>query len=267
MSKSKRDVERTPCHASLVAGSDVVSLEDTSFSKTKRGDTVHILNGEGTPRGKYHNGIISRVPVFAPDGEPLMPTKPSRARKWIERGKARQVRTKLGIFGVQLIEEPSGRIKQKIVVGIDPGSKYTGVAAVSKKAILCGFNLELPNYIKDRMDKRRELRRNRRHRKCRRRECRFLNRTGHKIAPSIAARKQLELRAVKELADMYPISEIMVEDVAFDHRNLHYGSYFSQVEIGKNWLKLRTGENSSCEVVQGLADFEKTQGAGIREEL
>jgi hypothetical protein len=165
-----------------------------------------------------------------------MPTKASRARRWIREGKAKPIRTKLGIFAVQLTREPSGRKKQPIVVGIDPGSKYTGVAVTTKKAVLCGFNLELPDYIKQRMAKRRELRRNRRYRKCRRRECRFLNRRGHKIAPSILARKELELRVVKELAKTYPISEIAIEDVAFDHRNLRYGSYFSQVEIGKNWL-------------------------------
>jgi hypothetical protein len=176
------------------------------------------------------------VPVFAPDGESLMPTKASRARRWIKEGKAKPIRTKLGIFAVQLTIEPSGRKKQPIVLGIDPGSKYTGVAVTTKKAVLCGFNLELPDYIKPRMDKRRERRRNRRYRKCRRRECRFLNRTGHKIAPSIRARKGMELRVVKELAKTYPVSGIAIEDVAFDHRNLHYGSYFSQVEIGKNWL-------------------------------
>lgn len=239
MPKSSRGIGQTPARTSLTGRSEAVSLEDTGFPTQEGRRHSLYAQGEGTlsiQESKYRNGIISRVPVFAPDGEPLMPTKSSRARKWIESGKAKPIRTKLGIFAVQLTEEPSGREKQTIVVGIDPGSKYTGIAATSGKVVLFGFNLELPNYIKERMDKRRELRRNRRYRKCRRRECRFLNRRGHKIAPSILARKQLELRVVKELSKTYPISEIAIEDIAFDHRNKRYGRYFSQVEIGKRWL-------------------------------
>ena len=129
-----------------------------------------------------------------------MPTKASRARRWMKEGKAKPIRTKLVIFAVQLVEEPSGRERQPVVLGIDPRSKYTGVTVASSDAILCVFNLELPDRIKKRMDKRWELRRKRRYRKRRRRKCRFLSRKGHKIVPSILARKQLELRAVRELA-------------------------------------------------------------------
>ena len=76
-----------------------------------------------------------------------MPTKASRARRWIREGKAKPVRTKLGIFAVQLTREPSGRDKQPVVLGIDPGSKYTGVAVATKNAILYSYNLELPTTV------------------------------------------------------------------------------------------------------------------------
>ena len=236
---SSRGIGRTPACASLAGSSGAVCLEHTG---SEGGDTAYTLKGEGTLLKGGKNSakrVISnpRVPVLAPDGTPLMPTKASRARRWIKGGKARPIR-KLGVFTVQLTEEPSGRAKQPVVVGIDPGSKYTGIAVATKKAVLCGYNLELPDYIKERMDKRRELRRSRRYRKRRRRKCRFLNRRGHKIAPSILARKQLELRIVKELAKIYPISDIAIEDVAFDHYNSIYGKYFLQVEIGKKWLLL-----------------------------
>lgn len=186
-----------------------------------------------------------RIPVLNPDETPAMPTKSSRARKWIRDGKAIGKRTKTGIFYIQLLVEPSGRNKQDVVLLNDPGSRFTGVAVVSKKAILYGCNLELIAdekknpfaSIKYRMDKRRELRRGRRHRNCRRRPARFDNRTKTgKMAPSIISRKQLELKVNKELCKIYPISMFGMEDVKFDHYSKRWGKNFSQVEIGKKYL-------------------------------
>lgn len=197
---------------------------------------IQLLN---SPVGKI------RVPVINPDGTPAMPTLSSRARKWIEKGKAKPMRTKTGIFYVQLIEESSGRNKQDIVLLNDPGSRFTGIGVISKKAVLYGCNLELIAdekknafaTIKYRMDKRRELRRSRRHRNCRRRPARFDNRTKTgKMAPSIRSRKQLELKINKELCKIYPISIFGQEDVAFNHYIKRWGKNFSQVEIGKKWL-------------------------------
>ncbi|MEI6443041.1 MAG: RRXRR domain-containing protein [Nostocales cyanobacterium ELA583] len=44
-----------------------------------------------------------------------MPTKPSRARRWIKDGKAIGKFDKLGIFYVQLLAEPSNTETQEIV--------------------------------------------------------------------------------------------------------------------------------------------------------
>jgi hypothetical protein len=57
-----------------------------------------------------------------------MPTKSSRARRWIKEGKAKIVKNDLGIFQIKLIVEPSGYDIQDISVGIDPGSCFTGIA-------------------------------------------------------------------------------------------------------------------------------------------
>ncbi len=269
MPTENRAGRETPWSTSLAPSSDAACPEHAGFP-SKGGDTASGLNGEGTlSRAESKNSnkrIISnpRVPVLSPDGEPLMPTKASRARRWIREGKAKPVRTKLRIFAVQLIEEPSGKAKQHVVAGIDPGSKYSGIAVATKKAVLCGYNLELPDYVKDRMDKRRELRRNRRYRKYRRRECRYLNRSGHKIASSILARKQLEMRMIKGLAKIYPISKIAVEDVAFDHRRLRYGSYFSQVEIGKNWLKAELEKIAPVKLFKGWQTSERRKELGLK---
>ena len=52
------------------------------------------------------------VPVVSKTGEPLMPTKPSRARRWIKAGKATPF-WKKGIFCVRLNIDPSGTYKHK----------------------------------------------------------------------------------------------------------------------------------------------------------
>ncbi len=57
---------------------------------------------------------MSRVPVLSTEGKPLMPTKPSRARRWIKEGKAIKKFNKLGQFYVQLLVEPLNSKTQPI---------------------------------------------------------------------------------------------------------------------------------------------------------
>ena len=220
-----------------------------------------------------------RVPVLNPDGTPAMPTTSRRANKWIKEKKAKIVKNKLGIFQIQLLFEPSGRKKQPIVMTVDPGSAFTGIGVISKKSVLYGCTLELPGYkqgskpkivvnrfgkkvekyanaIVEGMDKRRELRRGRRHRNCRRREERWLNRSKTKIAPSILARKQLELKVATILAKIYPIIMICFEDVAFDHfkdTKGVKGQFFSHVEVGKNSIlnRLRKIAPRGVRIIKG----------------
>ena len=65
------------------------------------------------------------VPVVDSTQKPLMPTKPSRARRWIQQGKATPF-WKNGVFCVRLNVDPSDTETQEIVVGVDPGSKKEG---------------------------------------------------------------------------------------------------------------------------------------------
>ncbi|PZO22853.1 MAG: hypothetical protein DCF25_01755 [Leptolyngbya foveolarum] len=164
-----------------------------------------------------------RIPVVDGDGTPLMPTKPARARKWLEQGKAVKRWSDTGVFYVQLVASSSGTETQAVVVGVDPGKLYSGVGVQSAKATLFMAHLILPfETVKKRMEQRAMMRRTRRGRRINRdvpfaqrnhREKRFDNRVGRKVPPSIKANRQLELRIVSELCRILPITKIVYEYV------------------------------------------------------
>ncbi|GAX35612.1 RRXRR domain-containing protein [Nodularia sp. NIES-3585] len=193
-----------------------------------------------------------RVPVVDKDHQPLMPTTPGRARKWIASGKAVKHWSDTGQFYVQLKIEPSGCDTQDIVIGIDPGKKFSGIGVQSAKLTLYTAHLILPfQAVRDRMDARRLMRRGRRGRRINRkvdfskrahRQKRFSNRRQDKLAPSIRVNRQLELRVVSELGQIYPVSEIRYEYVKADvdltsgRKKSRSGRGFSAVMVGQKWM-------------------------------
>lgn len=185
---------------------------------------------------------MQRVPVIDKDGTPLMPTKASRARRMVRDVKAVGKPNKLGIYYIQLLDEPSGKEKQDISAGIDPGKYYSGIGLQSKLFTLFTAHLFLPfETVKKRMEQRAMIRRTRRGRRINRsvefsnrahRQCRFSNRHGSKLAPSIKANRLLEIRVITELAKIYPISSIVYEYVK---AKTVKGCSFSPVQVGQKW--------------------------------
>ena len=185
---------------------------------------------------------MQRVPVIDKDGTPLMPTKASRARRMVRDGKVVGKRNKLGIYYIQLVDEPSGRETQPITCGNDPGKFYSGIGLQSEKFTLFTAHLFLPfETVKKRMEQRRMMRRSRRGRRINRsvpftqrahRQKRFSNRRGNKLAPSIKANRLLEIRVITELAKLYPITSIVYEYVK---AKTLPGCSFSPVQVGQKW--------------------------------
>jgi hypothetical protein len=203
----------------------------------------------------------TRVPVISPSGEPLMPTKASRARRWVKQGKAKPFWSTLGVWCVQLLVEPSDTNTQDIVIGSDPGKRYSGIAVQSSKYTLFMSHLVLMGFIpkqgtaiagiKEKMSYRCMLRRGRRGRRIDRskvfkmrnhRRKRFSNRKKAKLAPSIRSNRELEIRVISELATVYPIAAIRVEKVRADvdktsgRKGARSGKGFSPVMVGQAWM-------------------------------
>lgn len=181
-----------------------------------------------------------------------MPTKASRARRWVRDGKAVSKWDDLGNYYVQLVDVSSGDETQPVVIGIDPGKSYSGVGVQSAKFTLFRGHLILPfGRVRARMDQRRLLRRGRRGRRIDRtkpfklrnhRQVRFDNRKQGKLAPSIKASRDLELRVVRELTKIYPVTQIVYEKVRADvdltsgRKKARSGKGFSPVMVGQKWM-------------------------------
>ena len=151
----------------------------------------------------------------------LITTKPSRTLSWIKEEKAKIYPNDLNIFAIQLIGEPSGYKTQEVVIGIDPGKMFSGIGIQSSRATLLKLHLILPfPNVTKKMTARRILRRARRGRRINRklpydqrchRAKRFDNRVQKKLPPSIKANRQLELRVVKQIVRLFPVSHIVYE--------------------------------------------------------
>ncbi len=126
---------------------------DKERSKSK--DTVRLITNniskikKDMNQKKIKKKNNYRVPVQYPDGKPGMPTSNKRANQWLKEGKAEIIKNKLNVFAIRLKFWPIYRNLQPIVLLIDPGSTFTGIAVMSKKCINISYMLELPGYKKD----------------------------------------------------------------------------------------------------------------------
>ena len=168
---------------------------------------------------------FNKVLVLDTNRKPLMPCYPARAKKLLASGRASVFRRYpfTIILHDRTVEES---VLQEVEVKIDQGSKTTGVAlvvyGVTGPAVSFAAHIEHRTNIKSGLDSRRAVRRNRRHRKTRYRQARFLNRTKPKgwLPPSLVSKAENILNWVIRFARFAPISKFALETAKFDTQKL-----------------------------------------------
>src|SRR5260221_3279558 len=208
--------------------SDASLIGHHSASQRRR-DRIHL-----------HREGLTQCPVIVPvlpfDGEQLMPTSASRARRWVKERRATPFWLN-GVWCIRLKFEPSARNKQDIVVGIDPGSKREAFTVASAVHTYLNLLSDTVDWVKDAVETRKNLRRTRRYRNtpCRKNR---KNRSRGGLPPSTKARWQLKLRVVNQLRRLYPITGYAIEDVkATTHsKTKRWNSSVAPLEVGKRWL-------------------------------
>ena len=175
------------------------------------------------------------VPVVDINQKPLMPTKPSRARRMIISKKATPF-FKKGIFCIRLNKKVEDN-KQEIAVGIDPGSKREGFTVKSASHTYLNLQTTAVDWVKEAIEVRRNQRRARRQRNTPCRQNRK-NRKRGALPPSTKARWQWKLNILKQLCKIYPIKYTVVEDIkAKTKKNAKkWNKNFSPLEVGKEWF-------------------------------
>jgi len=238
--KTTRTELQEPTDTSLVCSTSAELLNATSLKNTEElSDNSMLCSHSGSEYNLNQKASMSRIFVLSFTGKPLTPCKQGKARKMLFGGVAKVVWNKFGEFGIQMLI-PTREEIPKTILGIDNGTKFEGYSLIVGKENQLNIMWLLPNKktIVSKLEQRRQLRRARRWRNCRRRACRFNNRSREGfIAPSQLMMVQSRLKAISEFFKCYPISKVAIEDVKFNHRDKHYGKNFSTIEVGKNMIK------------------------------
>ncbi|WP_435107657.1 RNA-guided endonuclease IscB [Nocardiopsis synnemataformans] len=180
--------------------------------------------------------------VLDAHGTPLQPTHPARARKFLAQGRA--IIARHTPFTIRLKDRTVADSEvDGVEVGIDPGSKHTGIAVFTSQAgeRRGRYAVQLDHrggQITKKMRQRATYRRNRRSRNLRYRAPRFNNRTHPHgwLPPSLQHRVNTTLAWVGRLARWTPVRAIHVERVAFDSHAIAAGRFLEGVEYQQGTL-------------------------------
>ena len=178
------------------------------------------------------------VPVLDKENKPLMPCTEKRARKLLSNKQAFSF-WKKGTFCIKLLREPSNRTFQRVVVGIDTGSKREAYTIATKKNIILNILTDTVDWVKKAKKTQKEMRRARRFRKTPCRKPRWNNnRKEGFISPSTKSRWQTKLRILNFLVKIIPITNVIIEDIKASTKKgkRRWNKSFSPLEVGKSWF-------------------------------
>jgi RRXRR protein len=166
---------------------------------------------------------MSRVFVVDAKRRPLQPCTPARARLLLKQQKAAVLRHTP--FMLILQERRTEAVIEPLRLKIDPGSKVTGLALVNDQRGEVVWAAELTHrseQIRERLRKRRAVRRSRRTRHSRYRPARWANRRRAQgwLAPSLLSRVLEVMTWVQRLQRWCPLGELSQELVRFDPQAL-----------------------------------------------
>jgi len=212
---------------------------------------------------KKEHKAYRKVPVISIEGLPLMPTSPSRARRWIEKQEATPFYKK-GIFCIRLNRLPSNMKTQEIAIGIDPGSKKEAFTIKSEKHTYLNIQADAVQHVKEAIETRRNMRRSRRFRKTPCRKNKF-NRKHGNLSPSTKARWQWKLNIIRQLIKVFPITDIIVEDIkAITKKGKgRWNKSFSPLEVGKKYFYEEVKKYGKLHFKQGYETAKLRQDAGL----
>lgn len=170
------------------------------------------------------------VPVLGKDKMPLMPTSAARARKLLRNGQAVVVSVVPFVIRLKHKTTTDGTASvQEMGLGIDPGSKHTGLAVfvvsdperAARRGVYAVRVDHRSGVITQHMRSRAQHRRHRRGR-LRYREPRFSNRTRPEgwLAPSLQHRVDGVMSMVNKLRRWFPLAAIHQELVRFDTQRM-----------------------------------------------
>ena len=210
---------------------------------------------------------MQHLPVISKTGKRLMPCHAARARQLIRKGKAVK-RFDRGICYLHLTEREDGDT-QPVALGIDPGSQQEAFTIQGQKHTYINVQADAVTWVKDAVATRRQMRRVRRYRKTPYRACRPNRQVNAKrIPPSTRARWGLKLRIAQWLARYYPITSMVIEDIAAATKadKRRWNASFSPLEVGKEWAygeleriaELVTAQGRHTKALRDQAGLKKT---------
>ncbi|MCY9783953.1 RNA-guided endonuclease IscB [Nocardiopsis sp. EMB25] len=193
-------------------------------------------------RGREAHTIHPYVFVLDKHGTPLQPCPPARARTLLAKGRA--VVHRHTPFTIRLKDRTAADSQiDGVEIGIDPGSKHTGIAVFTEEAgeRRGRYSIQLDHrgaQIRKKMGQRSGYRRRRRSVNLRHRPPRFANRTRPQgwLSPSLRHRPDTTVSWVDRLSRLAPVRSVHVERVAFDTHALAAGRSLEGAEYQQGTL-------------------------------